>query len=289
MLSSMLGMQKSENSEPIIGTSARIKLCVTVCKAQDNSRLGIRLSADDKLGIVVSHLEPELPGAQALQIGDVVAEIDQAHPEDHHAASQMLREARAGALVITLLRQMATVEDAYVMDELLGEGAFGTVHRATSKIDGSHVAVKCIEVDVRDDNEGRANREMLVREVRLLREIKSPHIIQLVDTFESVTDHKLYLVMELCQGGDLSIAVDERKALPEVEVAHVMFQVVSAVAFIHERGIVHRDIKPEVRPRRMQLHSRARLALNDALDSQQYSLPACVLPSKPTCFCPSPR
>jgi ribosomal protein S6 kinase alpha-5 len=57
----------------------------------------------------------------------------------------------------------------------------------------------------------------------------------------------MYLVLEYLQGGELFDRIRQKKNFTEAEASVLMRKIVSAVAFMHGRGVVHRDIKPEVR------------------------------------------
>ena len=71
----------------------------------------------------------------------------------------------------------------------------------------------------------------------------SAHILNVYEYYEDETH--LYIVTELCTGGELFDKVIEKKRLTEEEASVIMEQVLSAVVFCHTRGIVHRDMKPE--------------------------------------------
>lgn len=91
--------------------------------------------------------------------------------------------------------------------------------------------------------------EVLKREIEILREVKHPNIIQLIDVFE---DSKyLHLVTELCTGGELFdriIAKTQSKEghYSEHDAAGLVSDILDAIAYCHDvKGIVHRDLKPE--------------------------------------------
>jgi calcium-dependent protein kinase len=70
-----------------------------------------------------------------------------------------------------------------------------------------------------------------------------PHILNIYEYYED--DSHLYIVTELCTGGELFDKIIAKKRYAETECAEVMEQIVSAVVFCHKAGIVHRDLKPE--------------------------------------------
>lgn len=91
--------------------------------------------------------------------------------------------------------------------------------------------------------------EVLMREIQILKEVKHPNIIALIDVFE---DSKyLHLVTEVCTGGELfdRIIAKTQSAeghFSEHDAAQLVRDILDAIAYCHdEKGIVHRDLKPE--------------------------------------------
>lgn len=70
-----------------------------------------------------------------------------------------------------------------------------------------------------------------------------PHILNVYEYFED--ENHLYIVTELCTGGELFDKIIEKKRFTETEASQIMEQMLSAVVFCHKAGIVHRDLKPE--------------------------------------------
>lgn len=85
--------------------------------------------------------------------------------------------------------------------------------------------------------------KILQREIDIMRRLKHPNIVGLYDVFE--TKATISLVMELVAGGELYEQIVEKGSFTEDDAAAVLYQVLSATAYLHENGIAHRDLKPE--------------------------------------------
>ncbi|XP_046142830.1 calcium/calmodulin-dependent protein kinase type 1 isoform X5 [Osmia bicornis bicornis] len=132
-----------------------------------------------------------------------------------------------------------SVEDKYVLKELLGTGAFSEVRLADSKEKpGQMFAVKII-----DKKALKGKEDSLENEIRVLRRLTHPNIVQLLETFED--KHKVYLVMELVTGGELFDRIVEKGSYTEKDASGLIRQVLEAVDYMHDQGVVHRDLKPE--------------------------------------------
>jgi eukaryotic-like serine/threonine-protein kinase len=124
--------------------------------------------------------------------------------------------------------------------EKLGEGGMGAVFRAEDLADGKTVAIKVLG--------DRATRKpdavrRFHKEARLLGEVNNPHVTNLLEINEDAG--VLYLVMEFVAGQSLSKLLAEQAPLPEEQAVTFAADLCRALADAHERGIVHRDVKPE--------------------------------------------
>ena len=79
----------------------------------------------------------------------------------------------------------------------------------------------------------------LKNEVAILKELDHPHIVKALETFDF--EARLYICLELCSGGDLYA----RDPYSEEDAARILTDILSAVAYLHSKGIVHRDLKYE--------------------------------------------
>ncbi len=130
---------------------------------------------------------------------------------------------------------------SYTKSRLLGQGMNGAVYEISHKITGDRFAGKSVS---KISMNNRALRD-LRNEISLLKGLDHPHIVKLYEVFEDAKS--IWLVLELCSGGELfdSLADCESGAYTEREAATKFHQMLSAVAYLHEHGVVHRDLKLE--------------------------------------------
>lgn len=122
-------------------------------------------------------------------------------------------------------------------NELLGSGAFANVYKCVARDGGPVRAVKQI-LKSKVKNPGAVQRE-----IRVLKRITHPGVVQLIDHFEDDQCH--YLVMELMENGDLMDFISEFGAIPEFVTREIVKQVLETVRDFHAMGVSHRDIKPD--------------------------------------------
>lgn len=131
------------------------------------------------------------------------------------------------------------IDDVYTMDiSELGRGVAGTVRKAVDKSTKAVRAVKIINPKCLPEHGMRA----LKNEVGLMRMLDHPHIVKLYEVFH---DTSIYLVMELCSGGELFDAIIKESSFSEHRASGYMKQIFGAVFYLHKHAIVHRDLKPE--------------------------------------------
>src|SRR3990172_517770 len=126
----------------------------------------------------------------------------------------------------------------FELEEKVGEGGMGVVYRARYVVDDRRLAVKLVPPDV-------ANATILSRferEMEILKTLRHPNIVR---CFGGICegDQRFY-AMELVEGGTLDRVLEEKGRLPWEQVIEYGVQMASALAYAHERGVVHRDIKP---------------------------------------------
>ncbi|XP_072100092.1 testis-specific serine/threonine-protein kinase 6 [Mobula birostris] len=131
-------------------------------------------------------------------------------------------------------------ELGYKLGKTIGEGSYSKVKVGTCKKYRENVAIKVVD---RKKAPPDFVDKFLPRELDILRGIKHPHIVQVFEFIE-VCNGKLYIVMEQA-ATDLLQLIQNRGHIPNHEARHFFSQIACAVKYLHERKIVHRDLKCE--------------------------------------------
>jgi serine/threonine protein kinase len=129
--------------------------------------------------------------------------------------------------------------DRYALTEQLGRGAMGVVYRATELHSGRAVALKILH---RKFLPGSVERVRFLREAQALASVSHPNVVRVFDMGFDAVGHP-FVVMELLPGQTLAHLIERGPVDVRVAVG-VTIGLLSALAAVHEAGIVHRDIKP---------------------------------------------
>lgn len=129
--------------------------------------------------------------------------------------------------------------DDVMIDESLGEGAFGTVYRGWLPSQAQPFAIKCIS---KQSVARRKMQKQLALEIAVHRSLRHPNIVRFYDFAND--GESVYYFLEYASNGDLFTYMQKFDPADE-EVANILRQVGEAVAFCHSYGVVHRDLKPE--------------------------------------------
>jgi serine/threonine protein kinase len=130
----------------------------------------------------------------------------------------------------------------YDLKEVIGVGSTGTCHRCNRKSDSKDFACKIIDkrqIEVKFTG----LLDQFYVEIRVLTDLKHPNVIELADVYE--TADRIFIVMEVMNGGELFDYVVEKGTLSETEASVIVRKITSAIAHMHAKGIIHRDLKPE--------------------------------------------
>ncbi|XP_041449088.1 SNF-related serine/threonine-protein kinase [Drosophila obscura] len=128
----------------------------------------------------------------------------------------------------------------YDLEETLGSGHFAVVKLARHVFTGAKVAVKVVDKTKLDE----VSKAHLFQEVRCMKLVQHPNVVRLYEVIDTQT--KLYLVLELGDGGDLYDYIMKHEAGLSEELARKYFrQILRAITYCHQLHVVHRDLKPE--------------------------------------------
>ena len=127
----------------------------------------------------------------------------------------------------------------YRILERIARGGMGTIYKAHDPLLDRPVALKVIssEIDVTDELRGR-----FFREAQACARLSHPNIVIVYDMGED--DGRLFIVMELLDGEEMRRLIAEKRPMPLEDKLSIMRQVCEGLHYAHQRGVVHRDIKP---------------------------------------------
>ena len=132
------------------------------------------------------------------------------------------------------------LDERYEILEIIGEGGMAVVYRALDRRLNRYVAVKIMRDDMASDEEFRRR---FCTESHAVAMLSHPNIVAVYDV--SHNDNVEYIVMELVDGITLKQYMERKGVVAWKEVVHFTKQISKALAHAHERGIIHRDIKPQ--------------------------------------------
>ena len=127
----------------------------------------------------------------------------------------------------------------YQIIERIGRGGMGSVFKAHDPVLERSVALKVISPDIEVTD---ALRTRFFREAQACARLNHPNIVTVYDLAE--VDGHLFIVMELLEGEELRGIISRRKPIALEDKLAIMIQVCDGLAYAHQRGVVHRDVKP---------------------------------------------
>ena len=133
--------------------------------------------------------------------------------------------------------------DGYTLGAQIGKGAFGQVYQASLKFpsyrgEGSQFAIKIIDKQLVQTSD---MVQRVKNEVSIHATLEHPNILRLYHFFED--DRNVYLVMELCEKGELYKLLKRNGPFPEEQVRGIVTDIVHGLIHLHAQGIIHRDLK----------------------------------------------
>jgi serine/threonine-protein kinase len=145
----------------------------------------------------------------------------------------------------------------YRIERVVGKGAMGVVYEALDPKLNRKVAIKTILVSQLDEETAKDFSGRFVREAHAVARLNHPNIVQVYDFGEEAG--VAYLVMEFIRGSELKSALAGGRVFDRRQCVRIMCELLEALDFAHEAGVVHRDIKPA----NVMLDSQGRAKLTD--------------------------
>jgi len=133
-----------------------------------------------------------------------------------------------------------TIAGRYEVEELVGHGGMSSVYKARDALLERHVALKILHEQYSADDDFV---ERFKREARSVAQLQHPNIVTVIDRGEE--DGRQYIVFEYIDGENLKEHVVRKGRLDVREALEIALEVARGLAFAHEQGLIHRDVKPQ--------------------------------------------
>ncbi|KAG5230964.1 mitogen-activated protein kinase kinase kinase [Salix suchowensis] len=132
-------------------------------------------------------------------------------------------------------------KNPWVKGKLIGCGSYGRVYRGTNRVTGASCAMKEVDI-IPGDLKSAESVKQLEQEIRVLRDLKHPNIVQYYGC--EIVDEQFYIYLEYINPGSINKYVQEQCGhLPESIVRNFTRHILSGLAYLHSKKTVHRDIK----------------------------------------------
>lgn len=129
----------------------------------------------------------------------------------------------------------------FLLTEKLGDGASGAVFRGHDPVIDRDVAIKILNTDA-VGNEKKQREQQFINEARAAGRLSHPGIVTIYDT--ATENGVSFIAMEYLAGKDLRSMLAEGKQFDIIETARIIQKIAAALAYAHQHGVIHRDIKP---------------------------------------------
>ena len=132
------------------------------------------------------------------------------------------------------------IAERYELEEVVGTGGMSSVYRAHDRLLERDVALKVLHQQFGEDGD---HVERFRREARAVARLSHPNIVTVIDRGEQ--DGRQFIVFEYVAGENLKSLIEREAPLREQEAVRLALEIARALAFAHQQGLVHRDVKPQ--------------------------------------------
>ncbi|KAM8967267.1 serine/threonine-protein kinase DCLK3 [Pelodytes ibericus] len=176
---------------------------------------------------------------ECIKKKETIKLIDSAKPKAINGLPAKEEEKGTSQLKKTCcIKDKIDIEMYYEIGRTIGDGNFAVVKECRPRQVNMEYAMKII-----DKSKLMGNEYIIENEVQIIKSLSHPNIVRLLDDYE--TDTEIYLILEYVKGGDLFDAITESIKFTEQDAALMMSDLCDALAYLHNKNIVHRDVKPE--------------------------------------------
>ncbi|XP_011307163.1 testis-specific serine/threonine-protein kinase 4-like [Fopius arisanus] len=137
-------------------------------------------------------------------------------------------------------KQTVLESHGYTLGEIIGTGSYATVKIANSSRHACQVAVKIVS---KFQAPSDYLKKFLPREIKVAKGLRHPNLIRFLQAIE--TTHRVYIIMEFAENGSLLEIIRRDTYIDEIRSRKWFIQLLNAIDYCHEKGVVHRDIKCE--------------------------------------------
>ncbi|XP_074273781.1 MAP3K epsilon protein kinase 1-like isoform X2 [Silene latifolia] len=132
-----------------------------------------------------------------------------------------------------------TLDNKYMLGDEIGKGAYGRVYKGLDLENGDFVAIKQVSLE----NIAQEDLNIIMQEIDLLKNLNHKNIVKYLGSLK--TRSHLHIILEYVENGSLANIIKPNKfgPFPEQLVAHYIAQVLEGLVYLHEQGVIHRDIK----------------------------------------------
>ncbi|CAI5734301.1 unnamed protein product [Hyaloperonospora brassicae] len=179
----------------------------------------------------------------SLAGSDVSSEHGLAEALDH-AGDQVTRKSTSEEEMysFTVASTKFRVYRRYQLIRAIGHGAYGIVIAASDRVTGKSVAIKNVPRTFDD----LVDAKRIVREIRLMRHLRHPHVVSLLDVMRPASLPRFedtYIVTDLMET-DLHRVINSSETLSSDHIAFITYQLLCGLRYVHSAHVVHRDVKP---------------------------------------------
>ncbi|XP_019185101.1 PREDICTED: MAP3K epsilon protein kinase 1-like isoform X2 [Ipomoea nil] len=145
----------------------------------------------------------------------------------------------ARQITSTAFHKSKTLDNKYMLGDEIGKGAYGRVYKGLDLENGDFVAIKQVSLE----NIAQEDLNIIMQEIDLLKNLNHKNIVKYLGSLKTKTH--LFIILEYVENGSLANIIKPNKfgPFPESLVAHFIAQVLEGLVYLHEQGVIHRDIK----------------------------------------------